>query len=92
MRPSTIGRYYFVLFVQHPVTVGRKFVTSTLDDLLFEILTRCRGEHDDFLIRSQERLGDSDGRTSYPYPNRDTTTDRDTVTEDQVQGNETLMR
>jgi hypothetical protein len=23
---------------------------------------RCRGEHDDFLIRSQERLGDSDGR------------------------------
>jgi hypothetical protein len=57
-----------------------------------KFLRRDAGEHDDFLIGSQERLGDSDGRTSYPYPNRDTTTDRDTVTEDQVQGNETLMR
>jgi hypothetical protein len=49
-------------------------------------------EHDDFLIRSQEDWATAMDAHVLPYPNRDTTTDRDTVTEDQVQGNETLMR
>jgi hypothetical protein len=88
---GTIGRYYFVLFVQHPVTVGRKFVTSTLDDLL-KFLRRDAGASDDSYPQPGKTGRQRWTHTSYPYPNRDTTTDRDTVTEDQVQGNETLMR
>jgi hypothetical protein len=61
---------------------------------LFELpKQRCRGEHDGFSYPQPRRLGDSDGRARLTaYPNRDTATDRDTVTEDQVRGNETLMR
>jgi hypothetical protein len=57
-----------------------------------KFLRRDAGASDDDFLISQEDWATAMDAHVLPYPNRDTTTDRDTVTEDQVQGNETLMR